>query len=156
MQLDQMDRQLLNIVQEGFPLVSTPFVQLAKELATSEADVVQRLQRLQQEGIIRYLGPFFDSKQLGYVSTLCAMVVPDERITAVAAIVNSYSGVTHNYLREHRYNMWFTLIAPSAEQLHQTLEAIRQQAEVEEMLNLPATNLFKIRVNFKLEGNHAD
>ena len=107
--MDNTDKKLLDIVQDGFPLTSEPYREIASLLGVSEQDVIPRLKRLKDEGIIRRIGAIFDSKKLGYCSTLCAMKVPDQRIDEVALIINEYNGVTHNYLRNHEYNVWFTI-----------------------------------------------
>ncbi|MDW7674182.1 MAG: Lrp/AsnC family transcriptional regulator, partial [Bacillota bacterium] len=92
----------------------------------------------------------FDSKKLGYKSTLCAIKVPEDRIEEVTEIVNSYNGVTHNYLREHQYNMWFTLIAPSDDSIQEILREMKVMTGIDDIINLPAINFFKINVNFDL------
>lgn len=147
--IDELDRRLLNIVQSSFPVVAEPFQYLADELATTEADILQRLQNLKTIGMIRRIGGIFDSRHLGYKSTLCAMKVPVERFDEAAAMVNAVPGVTHNYLREHEFNMWFTLIAPSPAAMEATLDKLRQQSGCE-IHNLPATRFFKIKVDFNL------
>lgn len=150
MSIDDLDRRLLNIIQMSFPLSVEPFKALADELGTTEEEVLNRVQKLKDMGIIRRIGGIFDSRKLGYKSTLCAMKVPEDRVEEVAAIVNSYTGVTHNYLREHDYNLWFTLIAPSQEDIEKIHEEMRAKTGCE-VRNLPATRFFKIKVNFNLE-----
>ncbi len=148
--LDKMDRKLLNLVQSQLPIVANPFEELGKKLGISEAEVLERLQKLLDLRIIRRLGAVFDSRKIGYNGTLCAMRVPEERLEEVADIVNAYSGVTHNYLRENEYNMWFTLLAPGTEAVSRILNQIRQDSGIEEILELPAERIFKIKVNFAL------
>jgi DNA-binding Lrp family transcriptional regulator len=148
--VDNIDRQLLNIIQRGFPICSRPYQQLAEELGTSEEEVIEKIAKLKEEGIIRRLGGIFDSKKLGYKSTLCAIKVPKEKMPEVTDAINSYKGVTHNYLREHYYNMWFTLIAPSAEAIEEILAEMRRETGIDDIINLPAVNFFKINVNFDL------
>lgn len=150
MSLDSMDRQLLNLVQAGLPLTPQPYRKLADKLGISEEEVLARLKRLCQSGVIRRLGAIFDSRRVGYSGTLCALKVPVERIEEVAAVVNSFPGVTHNYLRDYDYNMWFTLLVPSPEKLHRTIEEIKARTGITDLLLLPATRIFKIRVNFEL------
>jgi len=150
MSLDLVDRKILQIIQSDFPLVARPYLQIAAALGLSEGEVLERLQSLQERGVIRRLGGLFNSRALGYTGTLCALRVPPGDIERVAAIVNSYPGVTHNYLRNHDYNMWFTLLAPSEEQLNETVAEIRRRTGIQQMIELPAVNLFKVRVNFEL------
>ena len=104
--------------------------------------------------IIRRMGANFQSAKLGWVSTLCAARVPEDRMDAFAAVVNACPGVTHNYVRAHVYNIWFTLISPSREHEAETLAAIERETGIA-VLNLPATRLFKIRVDFRMGKDSA-
>jgi DNA-binding Lrp family transcriptional regulator len=146
--VDDLDRQLLNRLQSGFPLASNPFQVLGEELGLEEVQVIERIGRLKEEGIIRRIGASFDSRGLGYVSTLAALKVPENKLLEVAAMVNSYEGVTHNYQRNHEYNLWFTLIAPSSDELESTIREIQERAEGLPGLNLPAQRVFKIKAEF--------
>ncbi len=150
MELDNLDRDLLNIVQSGLPVAEEPYRELAESLGTTEEDVLARLKRLSEGGTIRRLGGIFDSRRLGYTGTLCAMKVPREMIGAAAQIVNGYPGVTHNYLRNHEYNMWFTLLAPDKNEIDRILIEIKSRTGIDDLISLPAVKLFKIRVNFDL------
>ena len=150
MVLDEMDRTILNEIQSHFPINSKPYQVLGEKLGCSEAEVLRRVRRLKEGQIIRRIGANFNSRKLGYTSTLCAAKVPLNRIDHFVAVVNGYAGVTHNYRRDHEYNIWFTLIAPSREDLRRTLEAIAAETEVREILSLPAERIFKIRVDFEL------
>jgi len=98
--MDSADRKLLNLLQTDFPLVARPYAEVALQLGTSENDAIARVKRLASSGIIRKIGPILDSRALGYASTLAAMAVPENQIDRVAEIVNSFPGVTHNYIRE--------------------------------------------------------
>ncbi len=150
MSLDLIDRKILRVIQSDFPLVSRPYLQVAETVGITEKEVLDRIGHMQEEGLIRLLGGLFESRMLGYTGTLCAMRVPPEDIERVADIINEYLGVTHNYLRNHEYNVWFTLLAESASKLGELLEEIRQKTGISHILNLPAINLFKVRVNFDL------
>ncbi|MFZ5632738.1 MAG: AsnC family transcriptional regulator [Bacillota bacterium] len=150
MELDNLDRELLNIIQSGFPVCKEPYRELAESLGTTEEDILARLKRLTEGNTIRRLGGIFDSRRLGYTGTLCAIKVPPERVEAVAGIVNGYPGVTHNYLRNHEYNMWFTLLAPEKKEIDKVLEEIKSRAGIDDLISLPAEKLFKIKVNFDL------
>ncbi|MBM7855570.1 DNA-binding Lrp family transcriptional regulator [Desulfohalotomaculum tongense] len=152
MKLDALDKKLLNLVQTDFPIVSRPYKELAEKLNITEEEVLSRLKRLMDADIIRRLGGIFDSRKLGYRGTLCAMKVPADRVDEVAAVVNSYPGITHNYLREHEYNMWFTILADSPQKVEKILQEISTETGITDILNLPAERFFKVMVNFELNG----
>ena len=148
--MDNVDRKLLDIMQDSFPLVSEPYREIAVSLGTSAADVISRLKKMRETGIIRRMGAIFDSKKLGYCSTLCAMKVPDHRIDEVARIINEYTGVTHNYLRDHEFNVWFTITARSRPELNGIMAEIQEKSGLHNLIDLPATRMFKIRVRFSM------
>ncbi|MBS3969008.1 MAG: AsnC family transcriptional regulator [Clostridia bacterium] len=150
--MDAINHRLLEIIQDGFPISPEPYKDMAMSLGVSEEEIIDRIRKLQNQGIIRRLGAIFDSRKLGYKSTLCAMKVPKDQIAHVAEIVNSYPGVTHNYLREHEYNMWFTLIAPSKERIDKICTEIILQSGIHELMQLPAKRFFKIKVKFSVKG----
>src|ERR1051325_8512450 len=107
--LDAVDKSLLNIVQGDFPLDPTPYQRLAERLEITQDDVLQRVHRLKKGQIIRQISPIFDTRALGYQSSLVAMSVPTERLDEGAALVNTHPGVSHNYKRDHAFNLWFTV-----------------------------------------------
>jgi DNA-binding Lrp family transcriptional regulator len=150
MPLDNTDKKLLDIVQDAFPLTGEPYREMASLLGVSEDNVLLRLKRLRDEGIIRRMGAIFDSKKLGYCSTLCAMRVPTQRVDEVAQIVNEYPGVTHNYLRNDEYNVWFTITARSQQELDGIMDEIRRKSGIQDLIDLPAVRTFKIRVRFQM------
>jgi len=150
-QMDSLDRQLLDIIQTDFPLCPRPYAELGQRLGIAEQEAFDRVRSLKASKIIRRLGANFQSAKLGFVSTLCAAKVPQEKMETFVADVNAKPGVTHNYLREHDYNIWFTLISPSREEAQATLDGITQCTGIP-ILNLPATKLFKIRVDFRMDG----
>jgi len=149
--MDKIDKQLLTIIQRDFPITPRPYTFLGNQLGISEQDVITRITNLKEEGVIRRLGGVFDSRKIGYTSTLCAIKVPEDRIDEVAQTINQIPGVTHNYLRNHDYNMWFTLIAPSDKIIDSTLHSLKVKTCVEKLISLPATQFFKINVHFKLQ-----
>lgn len=152
-QLDSLDRQLLDIIQTDFPLEPRPYAELGRRLGISEEQALERVRALRAQKIIRRLGANFQSAKLGFVSTLCAAKVPDAKLEMFISEVNAQPGVTHNYLREHSYNIWFTLISPSREQSREILDQISARTGIA-ILDLPATKLFKIRVDFRMrEGD---
>jgi siroheme decarboxylase len=146
--LGTLDRDLLNRIQSDFPLTSRPFQTIGEELGIPEAEVIQRLNQLKESGLIRRIGGNFVPEKLGFVSTLCAAKVPPEKITLFTEVVNQYPGVTHNYQRENAFNIWFTFIASSREEIETNLSQIREKTGVETILNLPATKVFKIKAKF--------
>ncbi|RJQ51983.1 MAG: Lrp/AsnC family transcriptional regulator [Actinobacteria bacterium] len=148
--MDEVDRKILNIIQTGFPVVPRPYDELAKRVGETTEEVMDRVRRLKAEGVVRRIGATFDSARLGYASTLCAAEVPANRVEEVAAVINSYDNVTHNYLREDRFNIWFTVIAESSERIEEILDEIRARTGVDRILNLPAVRMFKVRVSFEL------
>ena len=146
--LDDTDRLILNRIQSDFPVTARPYEAIGRELNLPEGEVLERLTRLKTAGIIRRIGGNFSPEKLGFVSTLCAVAVPPDKIDAFAAAVNRYPGVTHNYMRDNHFNVWFTFIAPSMEEIEANLAAIVRETGVHEILNLPATRVFKIRAKF--------
>ena len=148
--MDATDKAILNRIQSDFPISSQPYAIIADEFSISEDEVISRVQQLKSDGIIRRVGGNFVPGKLGYVSTLCAGKVPDDKIDMFAKEVNRYTGVTHNYIRENDYNVWFTFIAPSRELIDQYLSEISEKTGVTDIINLPATHVFKIKAHFNL------
>jgi len=149
-ELDSTDSAILNRIQSDFPITSRPFLTVADELELTEEEVIERVARLKADGIIRRIGGNLVPGKLGFVSTLCAASVPADKIDRFAEIVNRYPGVTHNYQRDNTYNVWFTFIAPSMEEIKDNLRKIVEDTGVEDILNLPATKVFKIRAEFEV------
>jgi DNA-binding Lrp family transcriptional regulator len=148
--LDRTDRIILNEIQSHFPLKARPYGEVARRLGLKEKEVVSRVRQMVQGGIIRRIGANFNSRKLGFTSTLCAARVPAEKITAFVEKVNEYTGVTHNYEREGDYNIWFTFIAESQEIIESTLEEIKEKTGIEDLISLPAQKIFKIQVDFEV------
>lgn len=148
--MDDIDRKILNEIQSAFPIASRPYLELGKRLDLSEEEVLERVKRLRSEGIIRRIGGNFDSRRLNFTSSLCAARVPEEKIKVFVGLINGYKGVTHNYLRGHDYNIWFTLIAPSTKEIEDVLSDISEKTGIREILNLPATRTFKIKVDLEV------
>jgi DNA-binding Lrp family transcriptional regulator len=109
------------------------------------------VERLKDSGIIRRIGASFSSRAVGFSSTLCAARVPRRKMRKFISVVNSYPGVTHNYEREGDYNIWFTLIAPSGKRINEILAEISQKTGITDILNLPASKIFKIAVDFNFD-----
>lgn len=148
--LDPLDREILNIIQTRFPRVSRPYAAVGLEVGLNEEEVMSRVAALKESGLVRRIGGIFASDQMGFTSTLVALKVAEEKIEEVAGSVSAYPGVTHNYQRDHEFNLWFTLVAASEEELHQTLNTIMEFDGVVKLRNLPALKLFKIGVNFDM------
>ncbi len=148
--IDDTDRAILNRIQSDFPITSRPFLSIADDLGMTENNVIERIARLRENGIIRRIGGNFVPEKLGFVSTLCAAKVPEDKIDFFSKIVNKYPEVTHNYQRDNKYNIWFTFIAPSAEETESKLNEIRKETGVKDILNLPASKVFKIKAQFDL------
>ena len=145
--MDDLDKAILNEIQSHFPIASRPYAEVGSRVGAPETEVMRRVQAMMDSGVIRRIGANFTSRKLGYTSTLCAAHVPEERLARFVEVVNRYPGVTHNYLRRHHFNVWFTLIAESLERLDQILAEISTASEVE-VLSLPAQEVFKIKVDF--------
>ncbi len=150
--LEKIEQDVLEIIQQDFPIAPRPYEVLAEKLGATEDEVFEAVQSLCRKGIIRRLGGSFDSRKIGYKSTLAALSVPEDRLEEAVEIVNGYAGVTHNYEREGKYNVWFTIIAPSEEEIERIVEEIGEKTSAP-TLNLPATHMFKIKVNFELGNN---
>ena len=148
--MDSIDREILNRIQSNFPITSRPYLVVANDLGLSEDDVLKRLAELKKKRIIRRIGGNFIPEKLEFVSTLCAAKVPEDKIDFFAKEVNSYPGVTHNYKRNNKYNIWFTFIAPSMKKIEENLEKISEKTGITDIINLPATKVFKINAHFDL------
>ena len=149
-EIDDVDKALLNRIQSDFPITSRPYRTIAEDLGLSEGEVLKRVSRLKASGIIRRIGGNFTPEKLGFVSTLCAAKVPEDKISQFAEVVNRYPGVTHNYRRENTFNIWFTFIAPKMDEINANLEQIAAETGVTDILNMPATRVFKIRAEFQV------
>lgn len=143
-------QRVLDAVQAGFPLVHDPYARMGADLGMSADAVREALAGAWKRGLLRRIGGSFASGALGYASTLCALAVPGppEAVDAAAAIINEYPNITHNYLRPARYNLWFTVIARSPQEVAAILAEICARTGCSDALNLPATQLFKVRVDF--------
>lgn len=148
--LDAADKRILSLIQSGFPLAPRPYKVIGTAVGLEEAETFARVNTLREKGLIRRIGANFQAGKLGWHSTLCAAKVPEEKLDAVIALINAEPGVTHNYLRDHDYNLWFTMIGPSKEAVDRRIDDLARDAGVG-ILNLPATRLYKIKVDFRLD-----
>jgi DNA-binding Lrp family transcriptional regulator len=151
--LDEIDKRLMNLLQSSFPLDREPFALLASEAELELEDVLVRTRRLLDERIIREITPIFDTRALGYESMLVAAKVDAENPQRAAAAVNAHPGVSHNYLRTHDFNLWFTIAVPPDSELGMegSLEALMRETGAESMRQLPTLTLFKINMNLEME-----
>jgi DNA-binding Lrp family transcriptional regulator len=148
--MDDIDKKILNIIQRNFPLVEAPFRAVAEKAGIGEDEALERIGIMKQAGVIRRIGAIFDSRKLGFVGALCAARVPDDKLKAFVEVVNAYPGVTHNYRRRHEYNVWFTFIATSDEDLKKNLAEIRDRTGIPDILDMRASRTFKIDASFDL------
>jgi DNA-binding Lrp family transcriptional regulator len=146
--LTELDRRLLNDFQQDFPLSATPYADMARALGVTEDEVLARLEKLKQAGAISRVGAVVRPNTIG-VSTLAAMAVPPEELEAVAAIVNGYAEVNHNYEREHRLNLWFVATAPDLEHLTAVLDEIAGRCGYE-VLSFPLVEDYHIDLGFEM------
>ncbi len=148
--LDDLDRRLLALVQEEFPLTGRPFLALGEILGVGEEEVIRRAERLRDLSIIRRVGPILDMRKLGCSGVLVALPVSDERMEEVAEVVNGYQEISHNYLRpnETDYNMWFTISA-SQDRIDEILSEIKEKTGLDQLV-LPTKRIFKIGVRFEI------
>jgi len=151
--LDETDKRLLNLMQGSFPLAPRPYAEVARQAEIPEEEVLSRVERLLSERIIRQVTPIFDTRVLGYKSMLVAASVDPENPHRAAKVVNSHPGVSHNYLRNHDFNMWFTIaVEPDSKLgLDGTLEVIQRETGAESIRQLPTLRLFKIRMDLEME-----
>ena len=147
-ELTELDRRLLNDFQQDFPLSSTPYADIAHDLGVTEAEVLARLEALKNAGAVSRVGAVVRPNTVG-VSTLAAMAVPPEQLESVAALVNGYTEVNHNYEREHRLNLWFVATAPDTERLQSTLDEIAARTGYE-VLSFPLVEDYHIDLGFEL------
>ena len=149
--IDEKDKQIINHIQSDFPICERPYATIGDALSMDEAEVIRRVTALKEGSIIRRIGGNFSPDRLGFFSTLCGARVPEEKIDAFAAVVNSYKGVTHNYVREDEFNVWFTFIEASVEEIKKNLAEISEKTGVTAINNLPATRVFKVRAEFTVK-----
>ncbi len=140
--MDALDRRILGRLQGGFPLSERPFAEVADELDTDEGTLIARIARLREEGVLTRFGPLYDAERMGGAVTLCAMAVPPERFDEVAAIVNGFPEVAHNYERDHRLNMWFVIAVTEPAAIPQVIRRIEART------GLPVLDLPKEREYF--------
>jgi siroheme decarboxylase len=157
-ELDDLDRKLLNLMQGKFPIAPRPYREVASAAGLTEDETMARVQRLLDERIIRQVTPIFDTRALGYSSMLVAAKVDPDNPWRAAQVINEHPGVSHNYLRNHDFNIWFTIATEPGSKLglEGTLEVLARAAGAESIRQLPTLKLFKIRMDLEMEGSTED
>lgn len=147
--MDDLDKAIINRLQQGFPVCDAPYRKVAEELGMSEAQLLTRLQSLLSDGVLSRFGPMYHAEQMGGALTLAAMHVPEERFDAVADIVNAFPEVAHNYARNHALNMWFVLATEKPEQIQTVIAAIEQQTGLS-VHNMPKIKEYYVGLQFEV------
>ena len=147
--MESLDEKILDVVQDGFPLEERPYVTLGNMLGLSEEQAFERVEALRESGVIRRLGGVYNSRALGYISRLCAGVVPEDKLDDFAATVGKISAITHNYERSHAYNVWFTVIARSEAEIQELVRGLEAETALHDAHVLSASRMFKINTVMK-------
>ncbi len=155
MEPNELDADLLNAVQWSFPLTATPFADLAARLGRTEDEVLTSLRAAKDAGVLRQLSAIFDTRALGYSSALVAAKVDPDRIDAAAEVINAHPGVSHNYKRNHAYNLWYTLAVPPGEDFDAHLDELHRTSGATVTRKLPTLKLYKIGVKLDMTGKTA-
>ncbi|MGH8900512.1 MAG: AsnC family transcriptional regulator [Egibacteraceae bacterium] len=153
--LDETDQRLLNIIQTEFPLTARPFTALGERLGEPERAVMDRYQRLKDERIIRQVSAIFDTRKLGYRSSLVATAAPEDRVDEAAEVINAHPGVSHNYRRDHEFNIWWTIAVPPHEDLASHVNALHRLCDATSTRVLPTLKLYKIGVDLDVSDRRA-
>ncbi len=151
MNLEDIDKRILNIIQTGFPITHAPYTEIGEKVGVDEDEAFNRVKAMFDGGVIRRIGGSFDSRGLGWTSTLCALKVPSDKIEEAAKVVSRYANVTHNYERNHEYNLWFTVIAPDTDEVDRILKEIHRDSGFGPVRNMPLIKKFKIKVDFQFK-----
>ncbi|HIF12730.1 MAG TPA: Lrp/AsnC family transcriptional regulator [Dehalococcoidia bacterium] len=154
--IETVDREICNVVQSDFPLVERPFLKIAEGLGITEDEVMERIIELKRKNIVRQIGAIFDTRRLGYITTLVAMRIPEESLENAAQIINRHPGVSHNYARNGRFNLWFTLAVSPFEDMDETLAKMVKETGAEVTRKMPTIKFFKIGVNFDMVKQESD
>jgi DNA-binding Lrp family transcriptional regulator len=147
--MDEIDKKIINALQEGFPICDAPYRQVAEQLGLTEQDLITRLKALLDNGTLTRFGPLYNAEQMGGALTLAAVKAPTERFDEISEIINSFSEVAHNYARNHELNMWFVIATQTPEQIRQTIDAIERLTGLA-VYNMPKNKEYF--VNLKLEA----
>ena len=145
--MDEIDKKILNLIQEEFPLHERPYAEIGRQIGIGEDEAMERVQSLKDAGIIRRIGVVFEPKKLDYTSTLCGVHVEEETLMDVVETINQNTGVTHNYEREGDLNLWFTIIADKAEEIDTFIEDLERRFSIK-IYRFPKKRVFKIKTYF--------
>jgi DNA-binding Lrp family transcriptional regulator len=154
-ELDEVDQRLLNLIQTEFPLVTRPFAALGERIGESERAVMDRYRRLKDERIIRQVSAIFDTRKLGYRSSLIATAVDESRVDAAADVISAHPGVSHNYRRDHEFNLWWTIAVPPEESLEAHVNALHRLTGATSTRILPTLKLYKIGVDLDVSDTRS-
>jgi DNA-binding Lrp family transcriptional regulator len=147
--MDEIDKHIINALQDGFPICAAPYRQVAAQLGLGEQELIDRLKALLDNGSLTRFGPLYNAEQMGGALTLAAVKAPLERFDEIAEIINAFPEVAHNYARNHELNMWFVIATETPEQIRQTITAIERQTGLD-VYNMPKNKEYF--VNLKLEA----
>ena len=147
--MDTLDRQIINELQGGFPVSEHPYAEVAAALNTSEEELISRLERMLDQGLLSRFGPMYHAERLGGGLTLAAISVPEHRFDAVTEIVNAHAEVAHNYARDHKLNMWFVLATETPERISEVIDEIEMETGLE-VVNMPKLEEYFIGLRFDL------
>ena len=153
--MEALDQKILEIVQDGFPLEERPYAALGRLLGVSEEETFDSVEGLRKSGVIRRLGGVYDSRRLGYISRLCTGVVSEDKLEGFAAAVDKIPAITHNYVRSHAYNVWFTVIARSESEIQETVRGLEAETALHDAHVLSASKMFKINTVMKAASGQA-
>ena len=147
--MDEIDKKIINSLQDGFPVCESPYKRVAKQLGLTETDLIGRIKALLEKGILSRFGPMYHAEKMGGALTLAAVKVPDERFDNIAGIINSFPEVAHNYARNHELNMWFVIATDQPERLFEVIHSIEEQTGLS-VYDMPKINEYFVRL--KLEA----
>jgi len=148
--ITNLDKRILDMLQQNIPFVKEPWRDLAERLGIEEGLLLERIKHLKAKGLIRRIAATFDPEKAGFVSTLIAAKVSPQRVDNVAASLNKFDEITHNYKRDSEYNLWCAAVAPDKSRIENIMRALKEDKDVDSAIELPATRLFKIKVEFSL------
>ena len=148
--MDLTDRNILNVIQTRFPLVERPYAHIGEEVDLAEDEVIERIRELKSKNVVRQVSAIFDTRRLGYKTTLVAMRFPEDELDTAAQIINQHPGVSHNYARNGNFNLWFTLAVPPYEDLAESVADMARETGAETYRLMPTIKFFKIGVNFDM------
>lgn len=148
--MDKKTKALLLLLQDGMPICAQPYQALGEKAGLSEEEVISRLEYLRKSEILKRVDFSLDTRKLGLVSTLVGCRIPKKEISRASRVIAGYGNITHNYLRQHRLNMWFTLNAPSQNRLKSTLRTLKNDLRAEELVSLPTEKVYKLKLRLNV------